>query len=168
MQVDDDLCLRRLVPSDAPNLVRTVRANMDYIGRTERWAYFMNENAERRGISHATDMAEAGRAAPYGVFLRRRLVGSVVLHSFAENNNYAKLGYWRVDDEEVRGRGIITRSAAHVVRMGMGHLGLAAIGVEMRPDNVPSRHVAERLGAQFLGVAEGGMLAYAIIEPPQV
>ncbi|HEV7930120.1 MAG TPA: GNAT family N-acetyltransferase, partial [Nitrosospira sp.] len=91
-----------------------------------------------------------------------RLVGNVVLHSF--HNNYAELGYWRIDEPEVRGKGIVTRSAREVINMGLGHMGLAVVGIEIRPDNVSSRHVAERLGATFLALTDRGHLSYIVTE----
>lgn len=162
MSVDKDLYLRRLVPNDAKWNAAAIRDNVDYIGRTQPWAYTSNEYTERESLERSVALAERGQSAPYGIFLRRRLVGNVVLHSF--HGNYAELGYWRIDSPEVRGQGIVTRSAREVVNMGLGHMGLAAVGIEMRPDNTSSRHVAERLGATFLGRTERGNLSYVVTE----
>lgn len=94
--------------------------------------------------------ARAGRAMPFVVTYDGRMVGQLtVAHVTWGSLRSATLGYWI--DQGYAGRGIIPTAAA----LGTDHcfaVGLHRIEIAMRPENVASRRVAEKLGFRFEGV----------------
>jgi ribosomal-protein-alanine N-acetyltransferase len=93
--------------------------------------------------------ARNGDSMPFAVCLvedgRERLVGhvnlgNIVRRAFAS----AYAGYWV--DHRVAGRGVIPTALALAVDHAFGPGGLHRIEVNIRPENMPSRRVVEKLG----------------------
>ena len=61
----------------------------------------------------------------------------------------AHIGYWI--GQEYAGRGIIPTAVALAVDHGFSTLHLHRLEIAMRPENGPSRRVAEKLGFRFEG-----------------
>jgi ribosomal-protein-alanine N-acetyltransferase len=84
----------------------------------------------------------------------------------------AHIGYWV--DERVAGRGIIPTALALAVDHCFQTVGLHRVEVNIRPENTPSRRVAEKLGFREEGLRiaylhiDGGWrdhIAYALTAP---
>ena len=89
--------------------------------------------------------ARAGRAMPFVVTYDGRLVGQLtVSHVTWGSMCSASLGYWV--DEGHAGRGIIPTAVALVTDHCFQVCGLHRIEITMRPENVASRRVVEKLG----------------------
>jgi ribosomal-protein-alanine N-acetyltransferase len=93
--------------------------------------------------------ARRGDSMPFAVCLQEdgheRLVGhlnlgNVVRRAFSS----AYAGYWV--DHRVAGRGVIPTALALAVDHAFGPGGLHRIEVNIRPENMPSRRVVEKLG----------------------
>jgi ribosomal-protein-alanine N-acetyltransferase len=89
--------------------------------------------------------ARAGEAMPFavcysGAFVGQLSLGNIVRRAFC--SGYA--GYWV--DSRLAGRGIIPTALALVVDHAFSVGGLHRIEVNIRPENVPSRRVVEKLG----------------------
>jgi ribosomal-protein-alanine N-acetyltransferase len=88
--------------------------------------------------------ASQGRVMPFVITYRDRLVGQLTVGSITWGSlRGAHIGYWI--DREFAGRGITTTAVA----LATDHcfsIGLHRIEVNIRPENVASRRVAEKLG----------------------
>jgi RimJ/RimL family protein N-acetyltransferase len=98
-------------------------------------------------------------------------VGNVNLCRFGEDGR-AALGYWVVP--AARGRGVATTAAQLLCAWGFEQLHLTSIELAVRPQNVASQRVAQRLGARADGLrpnshrADGrswDMLIYTLVAP---
>ena len=100
----------------------------------------------RRLRSEATD----GRVMPFVVTYGGRLVGQLTVGSITWGSlRGAHIGYWI--DREFAGRGI-TPTAVALVTDHCFSIGLHRIEINVRPENVASRRVAEKLGFRFEGL----------------
>jgi ribosomal-protein-alanine N-acetyltransferase len=94
------------------------------------------------------DMKRAGRrgdSMPFAVCLDGQLVGHLNLGNIVRRAfGSAYAGYWV--DARVAGRGVIPTALALAVDHAFGAGGLHRIEVNIRPENVPSRRVVEKLG----------------------
>jgi ribosomal-protein-alanine N-acetyltransferase len=93
--------------------------------------------------------ARRGDSMPFAVCLREggheRLVGHLNLGNIVRRAfSSAYAGYWV--DARVAGRGVIPTALALAVDHAFGPGGLHRIEVNIRPENVPSRRVVEKLG----------------------
>lgn len=110
--------------------------------------------------------AAAGRMMPFNVWYadpkrdeRPRMVGQLNIAGIAWGSLCsAHIGYWV--DERVAGRGIIPTALALAVDHCFRTVGLHRVEVNIRPENAPSRRVAEKLGFR----EEGVRIAYLHID----
>lgn len=139
----DELQVRTLVPDDAPLVVEATRVER----APALWG-------PRPGGPYSLDYAlaalrdwnpEASGQASYGVLEHGRLVGALGL--MPDGPSSAELAYWL--RPQVRGRGIAWRSVAALTAWAHGGVPLRRIWLEIDPEHVASRRVAERAGYSY-------------------
>lgn len=95
--------------------------------------------------------ARAGRSMPFVVTYDGRLVGQLTVGGITWGSfRSGHIGYWV--DREVAGRGVMPTAVALVVDHCFSTAGLHRIEVNIRPENVASRRVVEKLGFRDEGV----------------
>jgi [ribosomal protein S5]-alanine N-acetyltransferase len=116
--------------------------------------------ADRQSVGIYTQMMRSlkrqgreGSALPFAITYENRFcgqltVGNVVRGAF----NSAYVGYWV--DQAVAGRGVMPTALALVVDHCFGAARLHRIEANIRPENVASRRVVEKLGIRQEGIAE--------------
>jgi len=94
--------------------------------------------------------ARAGRVLPFVVTEGGELVGQLTVGNIQYGSlRGAHIGYWISQDHA--GRGIIPTSVALATDHAFTALQLHRIEIAMRPENRPSRRVAEKLGFRYEG-----------------
>lgn len=89
--------------------------------------------------------ARAGRALPFLVTYRGDLAGQVTVNNVVRGAfDSAALGWWV--DGQLAGRGITPTAVALVADHCFRAVGLHRLEANIRPENQPSRRVAEKLG----------------------
>jgi [ribosomal protein S5]-alanine N-acetyltransferase len=142
-----EVLLRPLTVADGPAFQSVRRANAAWL---EEWdATSPDPDAPGRTFEELVEQydrdARAGRALPFAVevegrFVGQLSVGSVVLGSFRS----CYVGYWV--SRSVAGQMVIPTALAVAGDYVLGTLGLHRIEVNIRPDNLASRRVVEKLG----------------------
>ncbi|MEZ0065202.1 ribosomal-protein-alanine N-acetyltransferase [Streptacidiphilus sp. MAP12-20] len=95
--------------------------------------------------------AHAGRMLPFVVTYEGQLVGQLTVGGITWGSMCsANIGYWI--DESYAGRGIIPTVVALSVDHCFQSMGLHRIEVCIRPENLPSRRVVEKLGFREEGL----------------
>ena len=98
--------------------------------------------------------ARSGHGFPFGVDLDGELVGQVNVAGVVRGSlRSASLGYWL--DERVAGRGVMPTAVALVTDHCFRRVGLHRVEVNIRPENVASRRVVEKLGFREEGLRRG-------------
>ena len=96
-------------------------------------------------VSSLRRYARAGAMLPFIVTYEEEFVGQLTVNNVVHGAlRSAHIGYWV--DEAVAGRGIITAAVALATDHCFGSVGLHRIQIDIRPENVPSRRVVEKLG----------------------
>jgi len=96
--------------------------------------------------------ARRGLGMPFVVTLDEQLVGQVTVTGITRGSaRWAQVGYWI--DREYAGQGLIPVAVALVIDHCFGTLGLHRIEIAIRPENVASRRVVEKLGLRREGEA---------------
>lgn len=167
----DEVTLRDWHEDDASAL-RTVCGDPDVCRFTSvPWTFtpaagrnWVRLQRERRSVGTGLTLAvtRAGERVP---------VGSVNLSGFSEDG-CATLGYWIVP--AARGQGLALAATRLLCAWGFTQLGLVRIELAILPENIASRRVAGRLGAEHEGLrrdsheAEGrawDMAIYSLVSP---
>ncbi|MGH3341402.1 MAG: GNAT family N-acetyltransferase [Carbonactinosporaceae bacterium] len=105
----------------------------------------LHQPSFRHMVRHLRHEAERGRLLPFVVTYEGALVGQVTVAGITWGSMCsAQIGYWI--DEAVAGRGIMPVAVALVVDHCFTVVGLHRIEVNIRPENVASRRVVEKLG----------------------
>ena len=152
---DGSVLLRPYRRSDAREWAEVRIANQAWLSPWESsppgpWAEM---NSARAYLYVYRDMKRAARrgdSMPFAVCLREedgreRLVGHINLGSIVRRAfSSAYVGYWV--DSRVAGRGVIPTALALAVDHAFGAGGLHRVEINIRPENVPSRRVVEKLG----------------------
>jgi RimJ/RimL family protein N-acetyltransferase len=116
------------------------------------WTY--TPAAARAWVERLRELRSSGRGLALAITREDedRALGTVNLGHLGEHADAAELGYWLVP--AARGRGLATAAARTLCAWGSEQLGLSRVELAILPTNLPSRRVAERLGATFAGVRE--------------
>lgn len=105
----------------------------------------------RQMVRHLRSEAHAGRMMPFVVEHEGRLVGQLTVAGITWGSMCsAHIGYWI--DQSVAGRGVMTTAVALATDHCLRTVGLHRIEVCIRPENMPSRRVVEKLGFRGEGL----------------
>lgn len=97
--------------------------------------------------------ARLGLTFPFGLLVDEQFVGQVTVGAIARGSaNSAYLGYWIAKSHA--GRGIMPTALALVVDHCFAAAGLHRVEANIRPENVASRRVVEKLGFRLEGTRE--------------
>ena len=141
---------------DAAEWSRLRQANESWLSPWEPshgmpWAARHTPAAYRAMRRAVTRRARLGTSLPFAVRVEGRLAGQVTLDNVvrgALRSGY--LGYWI--DREVAGRGMASLAVALVCDHAFGEVGLHRVEADIRPENLPSRRLVERLGFRQEGL----------------
>jgi RimJ/RimL family protein N-acetyltransferase len=155
--LSNDVCsVRPPVESDADEIVSCVQGSLRDLSRWFPWA---TADYERTGaLAWIRGEIEPGAHSFVVVDHEGAVVGSCGLNRIDRLNNRANLGYWIRSDRV--GRGFATSAARLVAHHGLVDLGLHRLEIVMSVDNIASRRVAERTGAEFEGTMRGRLLSH--------
>jgi len=185
------IVLREGPVSLRPPSVRDSRAWHDLQTRNRAWLAqweatvppetpYVRRLTYRELVRRGRREASAGRMMPFNVWYadprtddKPRMVGQLNVAGISWGSLCsAHIGYWV--DERVAGRGIIPTALALAVDHCFRTVGLHRVEVNIRPENGPSRRVAEKLGFREEGLRiaylhiDGGWrdhIAYALTAP---
>src|SRR3954447_14636067 len=156
---DGDVTLRPLRMRDATAWMESRRRNVEWL---RPWEATPPTGPSIFGVSAAvfTTMtrrlradARAGRALPFVVVVDGKFAGQLNVAGIVRGSmDSAHVGYWV--DQRVAGRGVMPTAVALAVDHCFGPVGLHRIEVNIRPENVASRRVVEKLGFRPEGTRE--------------
>ncbi|MCZ2527002.1 GNAT family N-acetyltransferase [Streptomyces sp. HB2AG] len=113
--------------------------------------HFVQRPSYRQMVRHLRAEASAGRMLPFVVDYRGRLAGQLTVAGITWGSMCsAHVGYWV--DRAVAGRGVTPTAVALAVDHCFFTLGLHRVEVCIRPENMPSRRVVEKLGFREEGL----------------
>jgi ribosomal-protein-alanine N-acetyltransferase len=125
--------------------------------------------AMRRSVARR---ARLGTSMPFAVRVEGRLAGQVTVDNIVRGAlRSGSLGYWV--DRAVAGRGMASLAVALVCDHAFGPGGLHRLQADIRPENLPSRRLVERLGFRHEGLLRRYLdidgdwrdhLSYALLE----
>lgn len=155
--VDEEITLRQpdySLESEVHAYYNHVKDNRKFLSRTLPWAVdFGYKDAKFEALRYMAE-AEAGREAAYSISFNGNFGGMVRLHS--RQDNECQLGYWRTPsartNQDGSRAGVATRAARAMVEFAFHRWDINTIDLHIRPNNAPSIRLAERLGADFVGM----------------
>jgi [ribosomal protein S5]-alanine N-acetyltransferase len=141
---------------DADEWSRLRRANEDWLSPWEPsspvpWSDRHTPATYRAMRRAVTRRARLGTSVPLAVRVEGRLAGQVTLDNIVRGAmRGGHLGYWI--DRRVAGHGMASLAVALVCDHAFGAVGLHRVEADIRPENLPSRRLVERLGFRQEGL----------------
>ncbi len=147
----------RLRPWRESDVPRIVEACTDE--RTRQWLGRLpdpyDEAQARAWLEHQTENRAVGQAVNWAVVRPEDDVALASVNAFdIVPDDELEIGYWAHPD--ARGRGVVTRAMAEVLRYGFEDLGVRRIHAGAAAGNAASRHVIEANGLTAWGTERAG------------
>lgn len=157
MLAEGDIALRPIRPRDHRAWREVNQRNREWLRPWEATvppALFgpsSHRPSYRQMVRHMRAEAVAGRMLPFVITYHGRLAGQLTVAGITWGSMCsAHIGYWV--DEAVAGRGVMPTAVALAVDHCFRAVGLHRVEVCIRPENVPSRRVVEKLGFREEGL----------------
>ena len=141
---------------DATEWSRLRMANEDWLAPWEPssslpWRLRHSPSAYRTMRRIVGRRARSGLSVPFAIRVEGRLAGQVTIDNIVHGAmRSGHLGYWI--DRSVAGRGLATLAVALVCDHAFGVVGLHRVQADIRPENVRSQRLVERLGFRQEGL----------------
>jgi ribosomal-protein-alanine N-acetyltransferase len=156
---DGDITLRPLRMRDGSAWIESRRRNIEWL---QPWEATPPRGSSTFGASSAvftamtrrlrTD-ARHGTALPFVILVGGEFAGQINVAGIVHGSlDAAHVGYWV--DERFAGRGVMPTAVALVVDHCFTNVGLHRIEINIRPENIASRRVVEKLGFREEGIRE--------------
>ncbi|WP_127501758.1 GNAT family N-acetyltransferase [Actinoplanes solisilvae] len=140
--------LRPLQPWQATEFLAHMDRARESVNQWISWASRSTDlESATATLQKYADLLARGEGRILGIWLDGVLVGGVM--AFGVHFGNAEVGCWL--EPAGRGRGLITKAAAHLIGWLFGELGIHRVEWQCRPDNVASSNVARRLGLTHEG-----------------
>jgi RimJ/RimL family protein N-acetyltransferase len=152
------ILLRPYRIEDADNVFAASIESVDTVGRWMPWCHAEYTKSESIAwIEKSLAMWQSGEACEFAAFdATNQYIGGAGLNQFDTVNNFANLGYWIRQSRQRQG--LAAGVVAILAKFGFKTLGLTRIELVVATENVASRKVAEKTGAQFECVARNRLL----------
>lgn len=154
---DGDLRVRMVQLRDAKRLELLLAANRPWLAQWE--ATYPTQRASvqptlvdvKASIRALRMQAQAGSALPFVLEVDGVVVGQLNVSAISRGSvSSAVIGYWV--SESHAGRGLVTRAVALVTDFCFTQFGLHRMEICVRPENLASQRVVEKLGFRFEGL----------------
>lgn len=153
----EHLYLQTLLESDAEILLDFCRRNADFFSpfEPEYPNNYLTEEYQALLINGFSQQFLKHQAARYYLFEKendKKIVGCVGLSDIRLGDERCASLLYKVD-KDFLGRGYAAEASAKLIKAAADSLKLHRVEADILPDNLPSIHVAEKLGFEYEGVA---------------
>lgn len=147
--------------TDAENFVEAARESVEDVGKWMDWCRADYSAAEARAwIESCQQNWAAGTAYEFAFAdpATHEFFGGGGVNQINTAHNFGNIGYWLRSSQ--RGRGIATAAARLLIEIAFRELKLTRAELVIRPDNLESRRVAEKVGATLESAAHNRIVSY--------
>jgi RimJ/RimL family protein N-acetyltransferase len=145
-----DIIIRPFTPDDASEFTAACLESRNTVGHWMPWWHegYTQEEA-LTWIATCANKIAAGTSYDVGIFRAEDglLIGSIAINRLDTLNRIGNIGYWV--RESLQGQGYAGKAITLIKEFGFQTLQLVRIELIILEDNVASRSVAERAGAEF-------------------
>jgi ribosomal-protein-serine acetyltransferase len=161
--IEDDILLRSLQLTDAPELFRAIEESRDHL---RPWLNWIDSSTKPEHtlqfIEHCVQQQDSQEGIVLGIFKNRQIIGEIGMHHWDHTLKKAQIGYWLSQD--YLGKGILNRGLLRFLDFLYKKLDLNKIEIHFSVQNKASAKVAERLGFKVEGLVRQSYLRNGILE----
>ena len=145
VEIDDEILLRSIEPSDAEDLFAITHASRGYLREWLPWVDSTNSVEDTRGFIETAQSQQSKKDGFHcAIWYQGMLVGMIGLAHLDMSNRKTEIGYWL--DQDSQGNGIVTRACAGLIDYLFDELDLHRVTIRVAVENRRSRAIPERLG----------------------
>jgi RimJ/RimL family protein N-acetyltransferase len=161
MLTNGSIVMRPLQIGDVDSMYDAVVASIPEVSRWLPWCtpgYSKSDTAAF--VNFARAAWAAGTQFPFGIFeaASGSYLGGLGINHIARPNRLANIGYW-VRSDRTR-RGIASSAVLLAAHYAFRELGMTRLEIACIPENLPSRRVAEKVGAAFEVIARNRLVMH--------
>lgn len=159
--VANDLCIRPFMDSDGPAFVAAALESISTVGAWMPWCHSgITLQDARAWFATCERNLDSLTAYDIGTFSNdgNELLGGIAINQINRHQNFGNIGYWV--RQTCQRQGIATRAVRAIAEYGFLQLKLTRLEIVAPEKNVPSRKVAEKVGAVFECIARNRVLVY--------
>ena len=154
-----DITIRAFEPADAVEFRTACLESIDTVGKWMSWCHENYTHEEAMAwISFCSKEIEAGNSFDLGIFRNSDslLVGSIAINQLDKRNRIGNIGYWV--RESLQQKGYAVKAVDLIKYYGFQELNLVRLEVVILAENIASKCVAERAGAEFECLAKNRLM----------
>lgn len=153
----ENIRLRELQLSDAPELFRIIDTQRDYLGE---WLPFVAHTKAIEGsqkfIRSIISVPQEEREFVFAILVEEQFAGIIGFKDTDRTNRKTEIGYWIGND--FQGRGIVTMATNALCRFAFQELNINRIQIKCAVGNIKSSSIPRKLGFVFEGIERDGEL----------
>ncbi len=151
IQIDEDIQLLIIEPSNANELYQIIDVNREYFGQYMDWVRF-NQSTEDVSsfINNAIINYDSNKEYTFTIQTNAIIIDTFTIRN--KGNSEVEIGYWL--DPAYSGRGIITKTLNRVSKILLEQMNIVSIYVKCAVFNTKSNMVPQRAGFTHVGVLE--------------
>jgi len=147
-----EVSLRVVRPRDAKTLERLVLSNREWLKPWEATNPYGPTSFDFKAqIKSLLRQLERNEGLPFVIIYRNEIVGQLNVANIMHGSvSSCVIGYWIIP--EVAGRGITPTAVALAMDYMFTNVGLHRVEIAIRPENLPSLRVVQKLGLRYEGL----------------
>lgn len=159
IEVEKNLQLDLFTDSNAPELFSLVDSNRGHLSEWLGWLNHCKAPTDSLDfINKVNKDWEEQKALVLGIWLDRKLQGTVSFNSFDWENKVGGIGYWLATSAQ--GKGLASKACSCLIEFGAQQLRLESFTISCAIGNTRSQALAQRLGFNFQKVIKDAEWLY--------
>lgn len=141
------------------DFVTSVRESVATVGQWMEWCHKeYSENEARAWFETCQSNINKQSAYDLGIFSKEnnKLLGSIAINRIDHEHKMGNIGYWV--RESCQNQGVASNAVQLIKEFGFNELGLKRLEIVVLEDNLLSRKVAEKSGAQLEWIAKNRLM----------
>lgn len=157
IDVDQEIKLTQLLPSDTKDIFKTINSQRAYLGKWLPFVEFTKQVSDSENYVDSIVFAPDERFEyVFAIRKRARFVGLIGFKDTDRYNRKTEIGYWL--SENFQKQGIVTKSVRKLCDYAFQELGINRIQIKCAVGNSASSNIPKRLGFCFEGIERQGEL----------
>ncbi len=151
--VDEEIKLTQFTLSDAKILFELTDKNREYLRKWLPWLDEIKTEADtaQKFIQNSLNGALQGKAADFGIYYKKVLVGAIGYHNIDNKNKKTTIGYWV--DQDHQGIKIATRATGGLIDYAFKVIKLNRVQINCATGNKKSSAIPNKLKFQIEGIS---------------
>lgn len=157
LEVNKDIILRQIQPSDAPAVFTAIDTGRDYLGKWLPFVeYTQTVSDSEIFIKAALKELEHSENYIFVILCKNNFAGLIGFKDTDCVNKRTEIGYWL--KEQFQKKGIITQSLTKLLDFAFKEMEMHRVEIRCGVGNIPSKNIPKRLGFKLEGIERDGEL----------